>query len=63
MAGSDMIRRKLATEVVVPILNERMKRRKVAIRVVEKAIMPREKREQKKPAAMNINADRASTAA
>jgi len=48
MAGSDMIRRKLATEVVVPIFNERMKRRKVAIRVVEKAIMPREKREQKK---------------
>jgi hypothetical protein len=63
IAGSDIIKRKLAIEAINPIFNDKMKRRKVTMIVVVKEIMPRENLEQIKPAAMNIAADIASTAA
>lgn len=55
-----MIRRKVATEVIVPIFNDKMPSKKVTAAVVVRAIMPRENLEQIKPAAMNITADMAS---
>ena len=63
MAGIDIISKKLIVEVMTPMFNDRIKRRGATIAVVVKAMMPRENLEQIKPAAMNITADIASTAA
>lgn len=58
-----MIIRKVAIEVIIPIFNDKTKRRNVTAMVVTKAMMPREDLEQTKPATINIPAETASTAA
>ena len=55
-----MIRRKVTTEVMIPLFIDKIKRRKVTRMVVVKAMRPRENLEQIKPAIMNMPADIAS---
>ncbi|ROM49081.1 hypothetical protein BK648_12910 [Pseudomonas poae] len=63
MAGSDIIKRKIAIEAFVPISSDKIKRREVTMAVVVDAIIPRENLEQINPANMNMIAEMASMAA